>query len=137
MAEDGPVGRQSPLGTLIGIETVEATAERVRARIAVRDDLKTPTGVIHSGAILSFADECATLMANRANHGNAGDGPNPGAFMVLIDLHSTMLGNQSDGVIEADSTVVRCGRRVTVIRTLVTGAEGRKLAEVTTTHIPA
>ena len=99
----------------------------------MRDAHKTPTGVVHSGTILSLADNCATVMANRAN----GDGPNPGAFMVLIDLHSTMLGNQSDGVLRAESRVVRCGRRVTVIRTLVTGAGGKTLAEVTTTHIPA
>ena len=42
-------------------------------------------------------------MANQVNH----DGPNPGAFMVLLDLHSSMLGNQSDGELVATSTVVR------------------------------
>ena len=42
-------------------------------------------------------------MANQVNH----DGPNPGAFMVLVDLHSSMLGNQSDGELRATSTVVR------------------------------
>ena len=72
-------------------------------------------------------------MANRANN----NGPNPGAFMVLIDLHSTMLGNQSEGVLTAESRVVRCGRRVTVIRTVVTGGNEKTLADVTTTHIPA
>ena len=72
-------------------------------------------------------------MANQVNH----DGPNPGAFMVLVDLHSSMLGNQSDGELVATSTVVRSGRRVTVIRTVVTGTDDRHLAEVTTTHIPA
>ena len=127
----------SPLADLLGIEHVEATAEHAIARLAVRDDHKTPTGVVHSGTILSLADNCATVMANRANHGMDGKGPNPGAFMVLIDLHSTMLGNQSDGEMLAESRVVRCGRRVTVIRTVVTGTGGKTLAEVTTTHIPA
>jgi hypothetical protein len=42
-------------------------------------------------------------MANRANN----DGPDPGVFMVLIDLHSTMLGNQSDGVLTAEFRFVR------------------------------
>jgi 1,4-dihydroxy-2-naphthoyl-CoA hydrolase len=123
----------SPLADLLGIETVEGSTERTVARLTIRNDHKTPTGVIHSGTILSLADNCATFMANRANN----DGPNPGAFMVLVDLHSTMLGNQSDGVLTAESRVVRCGRRVTVIRTVVTGGNEKTLAEVTTTHIPA
>lgn len=32
---------------------------------------------------------------------------------------------------------VKKGRRVTVVRTRVTGDKGRLLAEVTTTHVPA
>ena len=121
------------LADLLGIETVEDSAERVVARLTIREYHKTPTGVVHSGAILSLADNCATFMANRANN----DGPNPDAFMVLIDLHLTMLGNQSEGVLTAESRVVRCGRRVTVIRTVVTGGNEKTLADVTTTHIPA
>lgn len=124
---------QSPLAALLGIETAEAAADRTVAHLDIRESHKTPTGVVHSGTILSLADNCATVMANRANE----DGPNPGAFMVLVDLHSTMLGNQSEGRIVAESRIVRCGRRVTVVRTVVTGAENRTLAEVTTTHIPA
>lgn len=127
----------SPLADLLGIEHLKVTGDHALARLAVRDAIKTPTGVVHSGAILSLADNCATVMANRANHGDGGTGPNPGAFMVLIDLHSTMLGNQSDGELRAEARVVRCGRRVTVIRTVVTGTAGKALAEVTTTHIPA
>ena len=82
---------------------------------------------------MRLADNSATYMANPTND----DGPNLGAFMVLVDLHSSMLGNQSDGELRATSTVVRCGRRVTLIRTVVPGTEERRLAEVTTTHIPA
>ena len=124
---------RSPLSKLLGIEMVEETAQRATARLVVRDEHKTPTGVIHSGTILSLADDCATRVANRAND----EGPNPCAFMVLVDLHTTMLGNQSDGVLQAVSKIVRCGRRITVVRTVVTGAEEKLLSEVTTTHIPA
>lgn len=70
----------SPLADLLGTETVEDSAERAVARLTIREEHKTPAGVVHSGAILSLADNCATFMANRAIN----DGPNPGAFMVLI-----------------------------------------------------
>lgn len=124
---------QSALADLLGIEMLEDTPTYATAELQIRDTHKMPTGFVHSGTILSLADNCATVMANRAN----AEGPNPGAFMVLIDLHSTMLGNQSEGVLKAKSEVVRCGRRVTVIRTVVSGEEDKSLAEVTTTHIPA
>ena len=127
------MSEKSPLSTLLGIEMVEETAEKAVARLEIRDEHKTPTGVVHSGTILSLADDCATRVANRANN----EGRNPGAFMVLVDLHSTMLGNQTDGVLTALSTIVRCGRRITVVRTVVTGTDDKRLAEITTTHIPA
>ena len=72
-------------------------------------------------------------MANRTND----DGPSLGAFMVYVDLHSSMLGNQSGSKLGATSTVVPWGRQVTFIRTVVPGTEGRRLAAVTTTHSPA
>ena len=124
---------RSPLSRLLGIEMLEETADRAVARLEIRDEHKTPTGVVHSGTILSLADDCATRAANRAND----EGPNPGAFMVLVDLYSAMLGNQSEGILTAVSTIVRCGRRITIVRAVVTGADEKRLAEITTTHIPA
>ena len=56
----------SPLADLLGIETVEDSAGRAVARLTIREHHKTPTGVVHSGMILSLADNCATVMANRA-----------------------------------------------------------------------
>lgn len=108
---------ESPLALLLGIELVFESCDRTVARLVVRDDHKT---VVHSETILSLADNCATYMANWANH----DGTNPGAFMVLVGLHSSLPGNQSDGELHATSTVVP-------------GTEERRLAEVTTTHVPA
>ena len=51
---------ESPLARLLGIETVSESSDRTVARLVVRDDHKTPTGVVHSGTILSLADNCAT-----------------------------------------------------------------------------
>ena len=49
---------------------------------------------------------------------------------------AVMLSNQLGGTIFGESEPVRVGRRVTVIRTRITGDNGRLLAEVTTTHVP-
>ena len=65
---------RSPLSRLLGIEMLEETADRAVARLEIRDEHKTPTGVVHSGTILSLADDCATRAANRAND----EGPESG-----------------------------------------------------------
>ncbi len=116
----------------IGMEPVDAEAGCIAARIRIQPHHANPTGVVNGGVILSLADNLATGMAGRAYHEKTGEN----AFMVGVDLHAVMLSNQQGGEIRAESRVVRTGRRVTVIRTTVTGDDGAPLAEITTTHVP-
>lgn len=44
---------------LYGLELVEHTRARVRARVAVRDELKQGTGVVHGGVYASIAEALA------------------------------------------------------------------------------
>jgi uncharacterized protein (TIGR00369 family) len=90
------------------------------------------TGAIHGGALISLADNVATRMAGQAQ----ASGPNEDKFMSGIDLHATFLPNQLGGTVTATTRVVLAGRRVTVIRTQVTGDNDKLLLELTTTHIP-
>ncbi|MEX0943278.1 MAG: PaaI family thioesterase [Pseudomonadales bacterium] len=91
-----------------------------------------PTGNINGGVIISLADNLSTGAANHFWHEKTGER----AFMVGVDLHAVMLTNQQGGRITARSIPVRVGRRITVIRTTVTGTDERVLAEITTTHVP-
>ncbi len=125
--------RDSPFGEYLGFELIQIEDERAVQRLVIQPQHTNPTGAIHGGVIIALADNLATGMAGRAN----ADGPNHGKFMVGVDLHAVMLRNQQGGTITAEARVVRRGRRVTVIRTVVTGDDSKVLAEVTTTHIPA
>ena len=125
--------RDSPLGHHLGFEPGVVDDEHAVQRLVIRPHHTNPTGAIHGGVIIALADNLATAMAGRAN----ADAANQGAFMVGIDLHAVMLRNQRGGTITAESRVVRRGRRVTVIRTVVSGDDGKALAEVTTTHMAA
>ena len=58
-------------------------------------------------------------------------------FPLAINLNANLLGNQRGGDIRAEARFVRKGKRITVVRTRVTGDNGHLLAEVTTTHVPA
>jgi uncharacterized protein (TIGR00369 family) len=47
---------------LYGLELLECSEDGVRARVAVRDELKQPAGLIHGGVYASMAEAMASLM---------------------------------------------------------------------------
>ena len=88
-------------------------------------------GVAHAGAILWFADVCATILA----FGGVDFAEGAAGFPLAINLNAALLGNQKSGVLTATSSFVKRGRQLTVVRTKVTGEGGRLIAEVTTSHL--
>ena len=115
----------------IDFTIVERSDDRVVGEMPVQPGILNPHGVAHAGALLWFADICATnLLLGEADAGGAG-------FPLAIQLNAAFLANQRDGVFQATSTFVKRGRRVSVVRTTVTGAGGRIVTDVTTTHVPA
>jgi len=116
----------------------EADAEHVILEMAAGDKLGNRTGFVHGGALVSLADTAATVLANTPPANESTEtGAEGRPFVVSVDLHAVMVGNQQGGAVRADARFVRRGRRVTVIRTRVLGEDDRLLAEVTTTHVPS
>ena len=115
----------------IDFTLVERTQLRVVAEMPITAGIKNPFGVVHAGAMLWFADVAATALV-------LGPG-NPTAdmkgFPLAISLNANFLANQPDGALKAISTFVKKGKNVSVIRTVVLGAEDRLVAEVTTSHV--
>jgi 1,4-dihydroxy-2-naphthoyl-CoA hydrolase len=99
----------------------------------VKEGILNPFGTIQAGAFLWLADVTATVLALQ----KVELGPDGKGFPLVINLNTSLLGNQRNGEIRAEARFVRNGKRITVIRTRVTGNRGRLLAEVTTTHVPA
>jgi uncharacterized protein (TIGR00369 family) len=117
-------------GTIV-FTIVERSAERVVGEMPVQPGILNPHGVAHAGALLWFADVCATSLLLEDGDAAAG------SFPLAIQLSAAFLANQRDGVFRATSTFVKRGRRVSVVRTAVTGAGGRVIADVTTNHVRA
>lgn len=63
--------------------------------------------------------------------------PGGSGFPLAINLSAALTGNQKDGSFTATSQYVRKGRSLSVVRTTVTGDDGRLIADVTTSHVPA
>lgn len=107
------------------------SAERVTGEMPVQAGIKNPFGTVHAGAMLWFADVCATVLAMgsaQATEGMKG-------FPLAINLNANLVGNQTTGRLRAVATFVKRGRSVSVVRTLVTGDGDKLLADVTTSHV--
>ncbi|NKF23481.1 PaaI family thioesterase [Solimonas marina] len=117
----------------IEFEIVERSTDTVIGEMPVQSGILNPFGVAHAGAILWFADVCATVLA----FGDTEFTPGASGFPLAISLNAALLGNQKDGVFRARSTFVKRGRQLTVVRTTVSGADERLIADVTTSHVPS
>jgi 1,4-dihydroxy-2-naphthoyl-CoA hydrolase len=51
---------------LYGLELLEVSAEEVRARVRVRDELKQPFGLVHGGVYASLAESTTSLATGMA-----------------------------------------------------------------------
>ena len=99
----------------------------------ISQGMLNPFGTVQAGAMIWLADVTASVLAI----GSREIGPDGKGFPLAIDLHTTLMGNQKDGEIKAESRFVRRGSMIMVIRTKITGKDGRLLAELTSTHVPA
>jgi len=110
----------------------ERNESYVISRMPIASGMLNPLGRIQAGAMIWLADVSASVLAI-GNREISQDGK---GFPLAIDLHTTLVGNQNEGEIRAEARFVHKGRKIIVIRTRITGNEGRLLAEVTSTHIP-
>ena len=133
MSVAGKLGARRYEGA-IDFEIVSSGGDEAVARMPVTERMLNPFGTVHAGAMIWFADIAATVCAigDPASVGEDGKG-----FPLAVDLHTVLLGNQSDGELTATARIVRRGGKLVVVRTEVTGAKGRLLIEMTTTHLRA
>ncbi len=111
----------------------ERTAERVTAEMPIAPGVKNPYGVVHAGAMLWMADVAATVLVmgpDRPSEGGTG-------FPLAINLNASFLANQREGSLKAVASYVKRGRTVSVVRTIVSGADEKLIADVTTSHVLA
>jgi len=115
----------------IDFTLTERTPERVVAEMPIHDGIRNPFGVVHAGAMLWFADVAATVLVRGS--GDVGEGMK--GFPLAIALNANFLANQKEGSFKAVSTFVKKGKTVSLVRTVVTGADEKLIADVTTSHV--
>jgi uncharacterized protein (TIGR00369 family) len=105
------------VGSVLGIETVEATADRVVLQVPVTWKVHQPYGILHGGV-------SALLAESAASYGGALSAP-PGKQVVGIELNASHLRPMREGVLTATATPVRRGRTVQVWDIALTADDGR------------
>ena len=117
-----------PFAELLGIRIVDATRERVKAEMTVREELCTHPAVLHGGAVMAFADTLgayATVL-------NLPEG----AWTTTIESKTNFFAPAPVGTtVTGESTPLHRGKRTMVWQTRITSAEGRLLAMVTQTQM--
>jgi uncharacterized protein (TIGR00369 family) len=112
---------------LLGVRFLEATPQRVRAELTVREELCTVPGVLHGGAVMSLADTLGAV-------GTFLNLPQ-GAATTTIESKTNFLGAAKTGsTITAEATPVHLGKQTMVWQTRVTDGE-RLIAIVTQTQM--
>ncbi len=125
--EQDVIARQ-PLARLLGIEVVEARADRVLARLTVREDVCTRGGILHGGAFMALADTAGAIGAVLNLR--------PGDNTMTIESKTNFLGSAVLGaVVTAEALPVHIGRRSSVWQTRITNDAGKLLALVTQTQL--
>src|SRR5215813_9963474 len=111
---------EGTLGTLLGIEFVEASRERLVAELRIRDDLRTVGGALHGGTLMAFADTVGAT-------GTALNLP-PGAGTTTLESKTNFFAAGRSGVVRAEAIPLHRGRRTHVWQTRVSDESGRLLS---------
>ena len=111
------------LASHVGIETLESSAERVRARIEVTDAIRQPVGIVHGGAYSVIAETVCSRATLQAVWGD-------GMVAMGQSNNATFLRPIAEGHVNADARVRHRGRTTWIWDCEFTDDDGRLCALV-------
>jgi uncharacterized protein (TIGR00369 family) len=109
----------SALDQRMGIEVIEASAERVVARMPV-DGNTQPFGLLHGGASCVLAESVGSIAANI--HGA------PTHYAVGIEISCSHHSGARSGYVTATATPMKAGRHLATYHVEITDGEGSPVA---------
>ena len=117
-----PPEAAGPLMQRLGIEWLEASPERMVARIPVQGNTQ-PYGILHGGASVVLAESLGSMLAVLvAGEGRAAVG------MTINAIHHRPA---SSGTVTATGTLIQAGRTTASVAIAVTDDEGRRVCSCT------
>jgi uncharacterized protein (TIGR00369 family) len=106
---------------LYGLEVIEVDAERVTARVPVRDAIKQPMGLVHGGVYAAIAESIASIATARAVIPE-------GDYAVGLSNQTSFLRPITEGTIHAEAVRRHRGRTTWMWDVEITDDAGRLCA---------
>jgi uncharacterized protein (TIGR00369 family) len=106
------------LGAKLGIELVEASAQRIVGTMPVEGNTQ-PLGLLHGGASAALAETLGSVGA--ALHAG------PGRFVVGVDLNATHHRAARTGIVTGVATALHLGRTVASYDIAISDAQDRRI----------
>ena len=120
--------RGSALSDLLGIRITRAEPDEVRGEMAVTPDLANRNGVLHGGALMSFAD----TLGGSAAFANLG----PGDTTTTVESKTNFLRPVPIGEVATGICIpLKVGRSLMVFQTTILRSDGKPAAIVTQTQM--
>lgn len=113
---------------VLGIRFLEASPERVTARMVIRPDLCTTNNILHGGAIMAFADTLGAYVSalNLAN----------GEGTTTLESKTNFLASAAAGTaVIGECVALHSGKRTMVWQTRIIREDGAVIAVVTQTQM--
>ena len=119
---------QPPFATLVGIKITHLSPERVTAELEVREELTNGYGILHGGAIMTFADN----LGGKATSANLPQG----SVTTTVESKTNFFAAIPVGdTAHAECTPLHRGRTTMVWQTRITRSDGKLAALVTQTQL--
>ncbi len=112
--------KKDPFFKFIGCEIEVCSTGKCRLVLNITDSVLNPVGKVHGGiinALCSFSSSLAAMSIVEQ-----------GKFTSAIDFNASVVNNVSTGVIICEGTVLKSGRRLIFIETVVKTESGELLA---------
>jgi uncharacterized protein (TIGR00369 family) len=119
-------GLVMPFMRLCGFEITSATASEVKGTLTWREDLCTSAGVVHGGALMSFADSLGATLAFMNLPA--------GATTSTIESKTNFFRPLTKGAAHGTTTPIHVGRTTIVVQTDIRDDAGKRIALVTQTQ---
>jgi 1,4-dihydroxy-2-naphthoyl-CoA hydrolase len=107
MASSGPSPTVAQLNAalggferLLGLELVELTEDRARARVLIRDELRQRYGLVHGGVYAAIAESLTSIATARAL---------PGRRCVGMSNNTSFLRPATEGALHAEAVRLHAG----------------------------
>jgi len=120
------VAQSMPFARALGIEVTAAVPDEVRGGLDWTAERCTTGGVLHGAALMALGDTLGAICAFLNLPA--------GAATTTIESKTNFFRAVRGGRVEAVTRPLHVGRRVIVVQTDVTDADGRRVAQVTQTQ---